>query len=61
MEIAGDPLRRDAQDGLQMLDRFFQRPAGFGVVEAADMWREIGPVITGQAQRVFEISTQACF
>jgi len=38
MQITGDPFRGDSQNPLQMLDGFFQRPAGFGIVETANMW-----------------------
>ena len=58
MQVARDSLRRDPQNGLQVFHRLFQRPAGFGVVQTADVRREIRPVVAGQANGVLEKTAQ---
>ncbi len=58
MQVVGDALRRDPQDGLQMVYSLFQRPAGFGIVQTADVRREIGSVVAGQTDGVLEKTAQ---
>ena len=58
MQVVGDQLGPDIEDGQQMLDRFLKKADGRRIVEAADVLREEGFAALHDADRVLQVAAQ---
>src|SRR5215211_418506 len=57
MEVEGDQLRAHVEESAIMLDSFPERPQRLVVLHVPDVVAHEGVAISGQAERVLELST----
>src|SRR5215212_1530317 len=57
MEVVGDQLRAHVEEPAVMLDSFLERPQRLVVLHVPDVVAHEGVAVSGQAERVLELST----
>ena len=59
MHIAGDNLRPDAEELLEMFDPFPERGEGLHISQVSDMVTEESIIVPGQTESIFQFQLRA--